>query len=620
MSYRLGGRNPLAYMGVEPSQPPQMLIETRSPTINDNQYNIGTYWFIAAPPPTDDWELWILADLTAGIATWLQLYPGSSGGIIRLDADMGFAVPILGIVNVFGGPNINTTGDDVQTLHVNLNETIHWPATSSDGLAGAIYLNGSNGSGGSLFMHDYGTDNTWLGINAGNLKLTVVDATDNTGIGQEALTNITTGFVNSAGGSLSQNSLTTGTGNSSWGAGSLLNLVSGNNNIAIGQESASTYTTNESNNIIIGSPAVIADQNTIRIGVEGTQTAAYMAGIYDEPIGMPNAIVYVDSTGKLAPGSPIPPPPLPGGVIITIFDTSGTFVINPQTKIVQYYIWSAGSGGGSGACGPAPSSGGLSGGGGGGASGCASFSMTPATFFNPAGEAVIVGMGGTGGASVSASNTIGNDGTVGGNSQLGNFILPNWPFASAGAGLQGKGGILTGVTTFEQSPYLINLESLSVLGAGGPGQRGGGASAQNNGSTLFVSTGNGGTVNYSASYIAGTSGGGGSGGNSTSAMGGRGGNVISIDLTITMLAGGAGGAGDSDGADGNPPPTTGAVIMGGTGGGGGGGYVASRPGNGGNGAFPSGGGGGGGAGVNAVIGSGTGGNGANGRVMTIEYL
>ena len=196
MSYRLGGRNPLAYMGVEPSQPPQMLIETRSPTINDNQYNIGTYWFIAAPPPTDDWELWILADLTAGIATWLQLYPGSSGGIIRLDADMGFAVPILGIVNVFGGPNINTTGDDVQTLHVNLNETIHWPATSSDGLAGAIYLNGSNGSGGSLFMHDYGTDNTWLGINAGNLTLTVVDATDNTGIGQEALHAISHGNSN----------------------------------------------------------------------------------------------------------------------------------------------------------------------------------------------------------------------------------------------------------------------------------------------------------------------------------------------------------------------------------------------------------------------------------------
>jgi hypothetical protein len=55
----------------------------------------------------------------------------------------------------------------------------------------------------------------------------------------------------------------------------------------------------QNNNIIIGNPGVSGESNNIRIGVEGTQTATYVAGIYGNSIGATNAPVFVDNTGKL---------------------------------------------------------------------------------------------------------------------------------------------------------------------------------------------------------------------------------------------------------------------------------------------------------------------------------
>lgn len=118
---KLSGLNPLAYMGVEPSAPPQVRIETRQPTVNDySEYNIGTWWLMVV-----EQEVWILISKLGGVATWIQLYPGGGGGggADAFPADVGTANEVGGEVNVFGGLNINTTGSG-NTLTVILDDDV----------------------------------------------------------------------------------------------------------------------------------------------------------------------------------------------------------------------------------------------------------------------------------------------------------------------------------------------------------------------------------------------------------------------------------------------------------------------------------------------------------------
>jgi len=73
----------------------------------------------------------------------------------------------------------------------------------------------------------------------------------------------------------------------------------GGNNVALGFLAGANLTTG-SNNIDIGANVggVSGESNTIRIGSVGTQTNAYMAGIYQTMVGHGLAVT-VDSTGHL---------------------------------------------------------------------------------------------------------------------------------------------------------------------------------------------------------------------------------------------------------------------------------------------------------------------------------
>src|ERR1700691_2764702 len=108
MSLRLSGINPLAYMGVEPYTPPGLVIQTMQPTVNDFQnFNVGTFWLIVDPQ-----ELWYLASVSQGIATWIQLYPAGGGsGATQFVANVGVANEVAGVLNILGdGVSIETTG------------------------------------------------------------------------------------------------------------------------------------------------------------------------------------------------------------------------------------------------------------------------------------------------------------------------------------------------------------------------------------------------------------------------------------------------------------------------------------------------------------------------------
>src|SRR6266850_5844582 len=218
---------------------------------------------------------------------------------------------------------------------------------------GSIVLVPSTASAGNIlkgttpFIHNFGTDNTFIGVNAGNLIMSgaqnaasganalqnnttgnrntasganalllnttgssntangtqalILNTTGvaNTASGESALLSNTTGSNNTASGQPALGANTTGNGNTASGANALTGNTTGSGNIAIGQSAGSNLTTGD-NNIDIGNAGVAAEANTIRIGAGATQTATFIAGIRGVTTVNANAVgVLVDSAGQL---------------------------------------------------------------------------------------------------------------------------------------------------------------------------------------------------------------------------------------------------------------------------------------------------------------------------------
>lgn len=196
--------------------------------------------------------------------------------------------------------------------------------------------------GGNRWLHDYGTDNIWVGTNAGNFTLT---ANQCQGIGLNTLINLASGAGNTAIGSYSLISLTAGSANIAIGmsasAGALTasqtvaigagalqanlvsdntaigyfamnistsggsntalgcqagpNLTTGSSNIFIGKNSGQTLSTG-SNNIYIGISATSSsDANVCKIGQIRGITTASATGL----------AVLIDTNGQLGTVSSI---------------------------------------------------------------------------------------------------------------------------------------------------------------------------------------------------------------------------------------------------------------------------------------------------------------------------
>ena len=144
-----------------------------------------------------------------------------------------------------------------------------------------------------------GSENTATGAGALNANTT---GFDNTATGLNTLLSNTTGIANTADGQGALNANTTGGFNVANGHQALFSNTTGNNNIAVG-ESAGTNLTTGDNNIDIGTFGVAAESNTIRIGIQGTQTRTFIAGIAGAAVnGRP---VMINGNGRLgtAPSS-----------------------------------------------------------------------------------------------------------------------------------------------------------------------------------------------------------------------------------------------------------------------------------------------------------------------------
>lgn len=168
---------------------------------------------------------------------------------------------------------------------------------------------------GVRFMHSFGSNNVFIGDNAGNFTTTGLGG--NVGVGNTALSGNTSGHQNTAlGGSTLRNNLN-GVNNTAVGSGALLANTSGSHNTATGQAAlwnnseghfnvavglnAGFYATG-SNNIYLGTGVlgVAGESNTMYLGKVGQQTKAFLAGVRGITTINPDAIpVVIDSAGQL---------------------------------------------------------------------------------------------------------------------------------------------------------------------------------------------------------------------------------------------------------------------------------------------------------------------------------
>jgi Chaperone of endosialidase len=146
----------------------------------------------------------------------------------------------------------------------------------------------------ALTFNTTGNNNTADGHDALFSNTTAIR---NTATGSFALFSNTTGPNNTALGYFALFNNKTGDSNTAAGYDALLNNTTGIGNIALGNFAGSNLTTGDQN-IDIGNVGVAAEANTIRIGTEGTQTNAYLAGIYQTNIAK-GLVVKVDSDGHL---------------------------------------------------------------------------------------------------------------------------------------------------------------------------------------------------------------------------------------------------------------------------------------------------------------------------------
>ena len=166
--------------------------------------------------------------------------------------------------------------------------------------------------GASRFIHNYGTQNTFIGVDAGNFTMTGgfntasgnatlysnTTGSINTVSGYGALYNNTTGGNNTASGYRALFSNTGGGTNTASGRDALYSNTSGNSNIAVGYLAGENLTTGD-NNIVIGHQGVAGNSSTIRIGTPGTQLTAFIAGIRGVTTGTAAIPVLIGTDGQL---------------------------------------------------------------------------------------------------------------------------------------------------------------------------------------------------------------------------------------------------------------------------------------------------------------------------------
>lgn len=274
-----------------------------------------------------------------------QTITGDTGGSLS---------PTAGNWDVLGGHDINTAGvGSTLTVHLDNAITLGDLAVLGAGVnaltattgdiniaAGNFELPATNAaltqgvisqSGSSLRFHTFGNTNIFIGSGAGNGTLSGADnntgiglnslsgltsgdtnvgigdnclrnvssGSNNCGMGVATLTTLTTSVNNTCIGHNSGNLISTGSGrNVGLGYQTINKITTGTDNTGIGYQAGFSYTGTETNNICIGAGTVgtLGESNVTRIGT--TQNACYIDGIDGVNVGS-TATVVTEASDRL---------------------------------------------------------------------------------------------------------------------------------------------------------------------------------------------------------------------------------------------------------------------------------------------------------------------------------
>lgn len=279
-----------------------------------------------------------------GITT---VIPGSSIVTVAANGQLGItgAAPLLTLTGNSGTASPDGSG----TINVvNANANVEWVATGPNTLTQNFNATSNLVLGNSATGIATAANNVGIGRGVFNI---LANGMQNTALGSQALPVISNGSRNTAVGYLSLNQISTqndntaignsalnasmGSNNTALGSGALASVISGTNNIAIGKDAASTFVGAEANNIIIGTVAVVGDSSTTRIGTNGTQTKAFMAGVRGVAVAGPQ-MVTVDAVGQLGSQS------IPGVSNGVPYNVVGRFNIS-QVGVMKWICPNSGS-------------------------------------------------------------------------------------------------------------------------------------------------------------------------------------------------------------------------------------------------------------------------------------
>jgi len=200
----------------------------------------------------------------------------------------------------FGTLMHNTTGAENTAIG---SVALYWSSTASYNTAVgyASLMANQTGEGNTavgaqtLEASQAATDNTALGYQALNLDTT---GSENTATGGITLVNNLTGTENSALGYGALYFNTSGSLNTAIGGTALASLTSGSWNLGLGVDAGRNYSGGESNNVVLANRGIAGESGVTRIGTNGTQTKAFIAGIYGTTSAS-GTWVLVNSAGQL---------------------------------------------------------------------------------------------------------------------------------------------------------------------------------------------------------------------------------------------------------------------------------------------------------------------------------
>ena len=265
--------------------------------------------------------------------------------------DSGIAIPVLGgTVSIVGGSNITTSAaGNVVTVSLIASPILTGPfisgagqtITTGDLTISAGNLNLSNSAfifnAASRCLYVRGTNNIFIGIQAGSAVLTTatrctaagrltqgsnITGTDNTTLGR-ACGNSLSGSFNTAMGAHasfaqgnassvtsigvnSNNALTTAPNATAIGTNCFSVITTGQQNLGLGAASGSSYTTTDNSNIAIMYAGNATNSRRLTIGTQGAGAGqvnkAYLAGVWNSPVGVGSAAVFAQNLGGVTAG------------------------------------------------------------------------------------------------------------------------------------------------------------------------------------------------------------------------------------------------------------------------------------------------------------------------------